>query len=310
MKSHSLIPTFAKALTVAILTILVANQTAAAERREEKKLPAASGGTLTLKTFVGTVEVKTHDQEEVAYEAVLKSGGWRGGDAASLDDVVFDYQSSGGDVKITMKWKNDRPPRQSNVNARHTLMIPARYHLDVRTSGGSIIADEIGGQVTARTSGGSIRLGQVNGEIKANTSGGSVEVKEVRGHVEIGTSGGSIQVGNVDGNVLASTSGGGIKLGTVSGEIKGTTSGGSISAVLVRQIEQPLELSTSGGSIQLAVPADFQADLNASTSGGGVACELPVQGTVKRSSIQGKVNGGGPQVTLRTSGGSINVARR
>ena len=84
----------------------------------------------------------------------------------------------------------------------------------------------------------------------------------------------------------------------------------AITAELAKQIEDPLELSTSGGYISLAVPGDFKADLHASTSGGRVACELPLEGMIKPSSINGKVNGGGPEVTLHTSGGNIEVAKR
>lgn len=311
MNRKPLTQTLAMALTLACFTALVPNRTTAAERTEHKALPAGSGGTLTFKTVVGSVEIKTHDKAEVTYDADLKPGGGRfGPGSASVEDVVFDYGTSGNDVMITMKWKDDKQPRNASLNVRHILVIPARYNLDVRTAGGSILASEINGRVVAHTAGGNIRFGKVNGEIKAHTSGGGVTVEDVAGNVDVGTSGGSIRVGNVEGNVAASTSGGGIKLGTVTGEIQGSTSGGSISAELAGQIEQPLKLSTSGGSIKLVVPGDFKADLNASTSGGSVDCELPIQGTIKRSSVNGTLNGGGPKVTLRTSGGSIKVAKR
>ena len=299
-------------LTATALLALNATSTSfAAERHEQKELPAGDGGTLTFKAVVGAIEIKTHDQDTVSYRAEIKPGGGLFGfGSAPVEDLVFDYETSGGDVKITMKWKDDKQPRNSNLSARHTLLIPTRYHLDVRTAGGKISGEDINGHVAANTSGGSIRFGRVNGDIKARTSGGSITVADVEGDVEVKTSGGSIQVGNVAGNVAASTSGGGIKLGAVTGEVKGSTSGGSISAELADQIAQPFELSTSGGGIKLAVPGDFKADLDARTSGGSVDCELPVQGTIKRSSLNGKVNGGGPKVTLRTSGGSIKVTKR
>jgi len=299
------------ALVLTAFAAIAPYSIAAAEREEHRELPAAAGGTLTFKTFVGAVEIKTHDKDQVIYDAVLKSGnGWLGGGSASPDDVAFLYQQADGDVKITVQWKDGKQPRNSHLNCRHVLLVPARYHLDVRTAGGGIVADDIGGNVAARTSGGSIRFGKVHGEIKAQTAGGSITAEDIRGNVEVSTSGGSIQAGNVDGDVSASTSGGSIKLGTVTGEVRGSTSGGSIRAELAGEIARPVELSTSGGSIKLAVPGDFKADLNASTSGGHVDCELPVQGTVKRNSVRGKVNGGGPNVTLHTSGGSIKVAKR
>ncbi len=311
MNRKPLTQTLAAALTVAFLTAIVPNQTTAAERNEHKELPAGSGGTLIFKTVVGAIEIKTHDKDEVTYDAELKPGrGQFGPGSASVEDAVFDYQTSGSDVTITMKWKNDKQPRNASLNVRHTLLIPIRYNLDVRTDGGSIVAVEIKGRIVAHTSGGDIRFDKVNGEIKAHTSGGGVTVENVKGKVDVGTSGGDILVGNVEGNVSASTSGGGIKLGAVTGEIGGSASGGSISAEIAGQIEQPLELSTSGGSIKLVVPGDFKADFKAETSGGSVDCELPIQGRLKRSSVNGKLNGGGPKVTLHTSGGSIKVAKR
>ncbi len=311
MKPTLPLPALVAAFALATVTASSPLQAADAERVEHKSLPATSGGTLTFKTVVGAIDIQTHDKDEVVYDAELKPAtGWFGGGSASIDKLEFAYENSGGDVKITMKWQDDDRPRNANVNARHTLLIPARYNLDVRTAGGKIEGSDINGRIAAHTSGGSIRFGKVNGEVKAHTSGGSITLEDIKGNADVSTSGGSIKVGKVEGDVEANTSGGSITVGEVTGEMKGHTSGGSISAQLARQISESLELSTSGGSINLSVPDDFKADLNASTSGGRVECELPLQGTVKRSSVNGKVNGGGPKVTLSTSGGSIKVAKR
>jgi hypothetical protein len=297
--------------TLAALAVSPFLQAADSERHEHKDLPSSSGGTLTFKAMVGAIDLKTHDKDEVTYDAVLKPGDGRANPTAGLLDLIeFDYQTADGDVKITVKWKDDKQPRNANLSARHTLLVPSRYNVDLRTAGGGINADDINGRVAAHTSGGGIRFGKVNGPIKAHTSGGGITLENVEGDAEIETSGGSIKVGNVDGNVLASTSGGSITVGAVTGELKGKTSGGSIRAELNGQIDKPLELRTSGGNINLAIPADFKATLNAHTSGGKVDCELPVQGTVKRDAIRGELNGGGPTVTLSTSGGSITLAKR
>jgi hypothetical protein len=312
MRHPSLPCSVAAGLAIAAFTLSSPTHLLGAERHEHKELTASSGGTLTFKTMVGAIEIKTHDQDVVTYDADLKPGGGvlGFGSSGDVDDVVFDYDSSGGDVKITMKWKDDKRPWNANLNAHHTLIVPSRYNVDVSTSGGGIKGEDINGKVAAHTSGGSIRFGKINGDIKARTSGGGIALDDVKGNADVGTSGGGISVGNVQGNVLANTSGGGIKVGAVSGEMKGHTSGGSIRAEVANQIEQPLELRTSGGSIQLTVPDDFKADLHASTSGGSVHCDLPLAGTVKKSTIKGTINGGGPKVTLSTSGGSIQVAKR
>jgi DUF4097 and DUF4098 domain-containing protein YvlB len=298
-------------LTVVVLAALATAtslQAAGAERHEYKELSAKSGGTLTLKTVVGSIEIKTHDQNVLTFDSVLKPG--KSTSSELIDQIEFDYQTTNGDVTINVRWKDDKQPRNANLNGRHTLVIPTKYNIDVRTSGGSIIGENINGRVAAHTSGGEIRFGNVNGEIKAHTSGGDIALDDVHGDVDVNTSGGNITLGTVEGDVISETSGGNIKLGAVTGNLRGSTSGGSITAELVNQIAKPLELSTSGGNISLTVPGDFKADLQASTSGGRVACKLALEGRIKPSSINGKVNGGGPNVTLHTSGGNIEIAKR
>jgi hypothetical protein len=302
----TLIITAAAFATLATRTSL---QAADAERHEHKELSANTGGTLTLKAVVGSIEIKTHDQNLVTFDSVLKPGG-SSKSSELIEQLEFDYQTANGDVTINVRWKDDKQPRNANLNGRHTLVIPAKYNIDVRTSGGSIIGKDINGRVAAHTSGGEIRFGNVNGEIKAHTSGGDIALDDVHGDADINTSGGNITLGKVEGDVISKTSGGNIKLGAVTGNLRGSTSGGSITAELVNQIAKPLELSTSGGNINLAVPGDFKADLDASTSGGTVACNIPFEGKLKPSSIKAKVNGGGPEVTLHTSGGNIEVAKR
>jgi hypothetical protein len=50
--------------------------------------------------------------------------------------------------------------------------------------------------------------------------------------------------------------------------------------------------------------------VDASTSGGGVNSDVPVtiRGRVSRNALQGDLNGGGPLLRLRSSGGGVRVA--
>jgi hypothetical protein len=70
-------------------------------------------------------------------------------------------------------------------------------------------------------------------------------------------------------------------------------------------------LSTSGGSINVALPSEVKVEVDAVTSGGGVSTEFPIteQGQTKRNALKTKINGGGPMMTLRTSGGSIRLVK-
>ena len=70
-------------------------------------------------------------------------------------------------------------------------------------------------------------------------------------------------------------------------------------------------LSTSGGDVSVTVDKAAAFQLDASTSGGRVRADgLTITldgGGAGRSHLSGKVNGGGPLLKLRTSGGDIKV---
>ena len=184
------------------------------------------------------------------------------------DDFSVTFEQRGDDVRID----GDRDGGwYSRLNVRFRIKVPEEYNVDVKTGGGSIDLGNLNGQVNARTSGGSISLGNIQGDVKVKTSGGSIDVEEVAGN------------------------------------IKAHTSGGSVRATLTKQPTADCQLSTSGGSVTAYVKPDIKVDLLAKTSGGRVRSDLPVAGSVGKRSIEGEINGGGPALVLKTSGGSVRV---
>jgi DUF4097 and DUF4098 domain-containing protein YvlB len=115
----------------------------------------------------------------------------------------------------------------------------------------------------------------------------------------------------VGGDLLARTSGGGITIGEANGTVDAQTSGGSIKAQLAQQPHADSHLSTSGGGITISIATNVSVDVDARTSGGDVDTDVPVTllGKQDDSSIQGKINGGGPKLVLRSSGGNIRLRK-
>jgi hypothetical protein len=70
-------------------------------------------------------------------------------------------------------------------------------------------------------------------------------------------------------------------------------------------------LSTSGGSINVELASSLRVDVDAETSGGGVSTDFPVvMGDSDRRRLRTAINGGGPLLHLRTSGGGIRIHKR
>lgn len=226
-----------------------------------KSFKVKAGGTLTVDSDSGSIDIESHDNNTVVVEVQRQD--------SDDDSFKVSFSSNGRDVKI------DGDREQSffgwSSRVRFLIKVPNSYNVDLNTGGGSIQIEDLIGDVEARTSGGSIRLGKIIGDVDIRTSGGSIKVEEVTGNIH------------------------------------GHTSGGSIRATIAKQPTEDCRLTTSGGSITAYLASDIKIDLKASTSGGRVRSELPVTGSLDKRSIKGEINGGGPELFLRTSGGSVNI---
>ena len=282
-----------------------------------RSFEVSAGGTLTMDVSRGSIEVVSGKEEVVKVKVIRKVGTSNESRAQEIfEKYKIDFQHSGRDVAIEtddhihsggfFSWL-----KGSNLSVRFIVTVPGQYNLDLKTSGGSISVSEIQGEVKARTSGGSLTFDYVKGPVWARTSGGSIGLEGCSGDVDVNTSGGSIRIGAVEGDIKAVTSGGSVHVKEVMGTINARTSGGSMSATISSQPEGDCSLTTSGGSITVQVKDDIKVDLDAKTSGGRVSTDFPItiQGEISKSRIKGEINGGGPGLYLRTSGGSIHIKK-
>ena len=289
--------------------------TAAHADTETWSFDVSPGDRLVLDTEWGEVHVATHDSNTV--EVVVEQA--EALDLASEQQdgtlTIRGTRKDGGLVRWFLDW-GDRPTFR--------LTVPHRHDLSLRSAGGDIAVDDLDGELSARTSGGSIAVEEVTGSLEVETSGGSIRVAAAGGAVTAKTSGGAIALGPADGDIDAKTSGGAIRIEDAAGRVAARTSGGSIAVGAAGPIEARTSggsiratfagppdgdssLRTSGGDIEVLLPEDAAVDIDAKTSGGRVVADLPVtvEGTFESSALRGAIGGGGPQLRLRTSGGSI-----
>ena len=127
--------------------------------------------------------------------------------------------------------------------------------------------------------------------IEADTVNGSVRISGVAGEIEADTTNGKIEVADCSGAVDASTTNGGINV-----ELTSVSAG------------REMRFETTNGKITLAVPANLGAEINAATTNGSVRSDLPmVTNRFSRTSLKGTLNGGGPEIRLRTTNGGIEI---
>ncbi len=306
-------------LAAGLLALVPLSTQAKIERTVTKTFSVQPGGRLTVATQGGDIRVLTAPDAVVTVVARQRI---RADSEAAADELLkklaLTIELQAGGVAATAAYEKDAssfhvgawPP----VRVDFTVTVPANYHADLKTSGGDITVGDLLGRVEAHTSGGDLTLGCITGDVHAGTSGGDVCLREGRAAVKLGTSGGDLRVGRAAGPAELSTSGGDIDVTAAENTLAASTSGGDISVGFTGALRGDSQLRTSGGQVRVTVDPAAGFILDAATSGGGVTADgltLTVErGGAGRSRLAGKVQGGGPVLKLRSSGGDIEVRTR
>ena len=317
-----------------IIVLLLASTAAYAATEEHltKTFPVTTGGTLIVDVDFGAIEVDTN-----AAPAEISVDAWRkvtrktkSDEERFLRDHPVQFDNDGKTLKILCRSKEKNLFSGKNRNeGKYLIHVPAQFNTRLNTAGGEVSVSGLTGEtrvntsggrlgfahlhgpLTGVTSGGDVHLADCDGTAKVGTSGGKIEATACAGSLDATTSGGPISVQTFQGPAVLETSGGSISLSKIGGRLQASTSGGSIGLVMIAPVPGEISLSSSGGNLNLEAPENAAFNIDARTSGGEVACDLPVtvKGKLESERLNGTVNGGGPEVVLRTDGGDIRIRK-
>lgn len=273
-------------ISLLIVTICLTSLTFAQPSRNldvihEKTYNVSSGEKLTIKTSPGDIKVESWSKNEVFVKV------WGNENAKELE-FTFDY--SGGEVYIEAEREKNSWWGRNKIRLYYEVMVPEKFDVNLKTSGGDIGVFEVEGMLNAATSGGDIGVKGHTGNIDVATSGGDINISNSKGAVDAGTSGGDVFITTTEGSIDAGTSGGDVIV-----EYDGENMG--------------IDLATSGGDITVRVPDNFKADIELRTSGGRVSCDLSNLSvrTKTKYKLIGEINGGGYSIDASTSGGDVEI---
>lgn len=276
-----------------------------AERRFEKKFSVTPGGTITLKTDVGTVKISGTSGNEVAVTATIR------GRERSVNEFEITAEQTSGGVVVEGRGRERGgwfSRSDDGLDVEFLVKVPEQYNVDVHTAGGDLLLGDLKGKASGQTSGGNVDAVNITGNVDLHTSGGNVTAERITGDLRLETSGGDVRVSKAAGPVEASTSGGNVTINEVDGSVRAETSGGDVT-VKVKGANRGVHAETSGGDITIEISRSVGANIDASTSGGSVICDMPVtvSGRIDESRIKGTVNGGGTTIYAHTSGGDVRI---
>jgi DUF4097 and DUF4098 domain-containing protein YvlB len=242
-----------------------------------------------------------------------------GGGSVNLDDIGGggSAETGGGSIEVgTVGGDIGLHTGGGSIHVRH-----ANGKIIAETGGGSVEVESGAQGATIETGGGSIEVRHCNGKVKVSTGGGSVDLGDIGGPAEIDTGGGNIHLTSAKGHVHAETGGGGIELyGVPSAQAQ--TGAGGITVKLVNNggDRRDSELETSAGDITVYIAADVAINVRASVDMGNghrITSDFPdihitsegEKWGPKTLTADGKLNGGGPMLKVRTTTGDICFKR-
>jgi len=143
------------------------------------------------------------------------------------------------------------------------------------------------------------------------STNGGIQIGAMEGRAALRTTNGAVHAEGAKGELLGRTTNGAIRLVNLAGGCDVASTNGKITAEFMALGSPGCALHTTNGAIHITLPENVHADLEASTSNGSVTSALPlaVQGKISAHRMGGKINGGGPPLKLRTTNGSITIAK-
>ncbi len=269
-------------LTPMILAAAALFGSASAVQAQHWSFDVAPGGVLEVDLETGgAVEIRGGAGDQVVVDADV-----HGRDADKIR-VTAEKQANG--VRVHAEYTG----RSHNVSggADLTVTVPAKFDLDLSTTGGQLHIEGVDGRMTGQT------------------MGGGLELRDLRGHLSLSTMGGNVTFHRVSGGLKGTTMGGRVRILDAPADAAGAAAGASGS-------DKVVEISTMGGEIDVA-SAPRGADV--STMGGDITIGSAKQfvkartmgGKIRIDAIDGRVDattmGGDVAVHVVGAGGDVAI---
>ena len=203
--------------------------------------------------------------------------------------VAEGYSIGNSGVRVTEHQSSDRVDLQVHVpnqwgihfnfhqGVHVMIQVPPETALDLHSGDGHILVNGISGQARLDTGDGHISVQNYSGSLHGHTGDGHMSIDGTFTDLDLRTGDGHID--------LAVHSGSKMNNGWL--------------------------IHTSDGRVEAKLPEDLACELYAHTGDGHIQLDLPVvvSGSIERSRVRGKLNGGGPLLEITTGDGSIRIGK-
>ena len=265
----------------------------------DEVVPVKPGGTLFVRSCRGTVDVRSHDAEQVRVEAEARG--------RRSDRVLFVLDTRDNDVRFDVRTEGWFLGMFGGVDVRVRVWVPRRFSVALRTSGGDARVDSITGDLDLHASGGDVTVTGIAGRVELQTAGGSVDLENIDGSVRVRSAGGNTELRDVYGDIDLRSAGGDLLIDGVDGSVRAKSAGGSAAVTFLGDAEG--EITTAGGGIDVLVREEASFALDAKSHGGKIELDLDLDKERGAGShhVSGRRGHKGQRLKLRAAGGGIRI---
>ncbi len=258
-------------LPILLLAVLSLGSFASADEWN-KSYPVGNNPTLHVDTNDASIEVNRGVSNTIAVHIVAD-----GYSIGSSGVRVTEHQEAD---KVDL---NVHVPNQWGIRfgmhqgVRVQIQVPPEVALDLHSADGHISVNGISGQGRLDTGDGHISVQNYSGSLHGHTGDGHMSIDGVFTDLDLRTGDGHIDL---------------------------TVRPGS-------KLNNGWLIHTSDGRVEAKLPEDMACELYAHTGDGHIQLDLPVMvsGSIERTRVRGKLNGGGPLLEITTGDGSIHIGK-
>lgn len=263
--------------------------------REERQFAVTGRPTLDLRTFDGSIEVRSWDRSEVR-ATVEKAGD----NELVLKDITTRFAQDGNRITV----EATGPKRTGHIGigrfvsptARLQVLVPREADVTLFTGDGPVEIEGVSGRLEIKTGDGSITGDTLAGELRVSTDDGAVRLARITGAARVLTRDGSIRLSGVLSQVDVDTGDGSVE----------------VEARDESRMAGNWRIVTGDGSVTLRLPQAFDADVDARTEDGRVHMTHAAFGgrgesREDRHHGSGRMGHGGHRLQVETGDGSISV---
>lgn len=199
------------------------------------------------------------------------------------------------------------------ISIDYDITAPPDTSVQTHSGSGDQRMEGLGGKLDLESGSGDMRLRDIRGEIRIHTGSGDVDAHDVSAAFTVECGSGDIRVdaNGGSGDARVRTGSGNIELRGVKGGLRAESGSGDVTISGTQTTAW--EIRTSSGNVELELGSGAALDLDATAGSGNVTVDGPITMTIEgdlrkaRHSIQGKVGGGGPLMTVHTGSGDVHI---